>query len=176
MCSIFRIVIFLGNISIFNSGKTEYQTTKASKARRSASFERRPSRRYSRRTMQNRGGNTSGRVIPHILHSLHPLLLCACSRLNLNAHCVFLCVCVYAGQLIPHEWVHWSNLIILILHVPNTGCVSKLEFLQLSQWDAVTNPLPPNAFGSLDCNPGTDLAFCFRRCWRAKDIMSLGSF
>ncbi|XP_054908780.1 band 4.1-like protein 5 isoform X4 [Poeciliopsis prolifica] len=37
------------------SGKTEYQTTKASKTRRSASFERRPSRRYSRRTMQNRG-------------------------------------------------------------------------------------------------------------------------
>lgn len=41
------------------SGKTEYQTTKASKARRSASFERRPSRRYSRRTMQNRGKNTN---------------------------------------------------------------------------------------------------------------------
>uniref|UniRef100_A0A672TFD4 Band 4.1-like protein 5 n=1 Tax=Sinocyclocheilus grahami TaxID=75366 RepID=A0A672TFD4_SINGR len=37
------------------SGKTEYQTTKANKARRSASFERRPSRRYSKRTMQNRG-------------------------------------------------------------------------------------------------------------------------
>uniref|UniRef100_A0A3P8WS84 Erythrocyte membrane protein band 4.1 like 5 n=1 Tax=Cynoglossus semilaevis TaxID=244447 RepID=A0A3P8WS84_CYNSE len=37
------------------SGKTEYQTTKANKARRSATFERRPSRRYSRRTMQNRG-------------------------------------------------------------------------------------------------------------------------
>ncbi|KAK1903202.1 Band 4.1-like protein 5, partial [Dissostichus eleginoides] len=37
------------------SGKTEYQTTKGNKARRSASFERRPSRRYSRRTMQNRG-------------------------------------------------------------------------------------------------------------------------
>ncbi|XP_076120356.1 band 4.1-like protein 5 [Alosa pseudoharengus] len=35
------------------SGKTEYQTTKANKARRSASFERRPSRRYSRRTIQN---------------------------------------------------------------------------------------------------------------------------
>uniref|UniRef100_H3C844 Band 4.1-like protein 5 n=1 Tax=Tetraodon nigroviridis TaxID=99883 RepID=H3C844_TETNG len=43
------------------SGKTEYQTTKASKARRSASFERRPSRRYSRRTMQNRGENTRGK-------------------------------------------------------------------------------------------------------------------
>nr|XP_055072361.1 band 4.1-like protein 5 isoform X2 [Misgurnus anguillicaudatus] len=41
------------------SGKTEYQTTKANKARRSASFERRPSRRYSRRTMQNRGPGKS---------------------------------------------------------------------------------------------------------------------
>uniref|UniRef100_A0A4W6GA96 Erythrocyte membrane protein band 4.1 like 5 n=1 Tax=Lates calcarifer TaxID=8187 RepID=A0A4W6GA96_LATCA len=41
------------------SGKTEYQTTKANKARRSASFERRPSRRYSRRTMQNRGNGVS---------------------------------------------------------------------------------------------------------------------
>ncbi|XP_077306332.1 LOW QUALITY PROTEIN: band 4.1-like protein 5 [Lithobates pipiens] len=37
------------------SGKTEYQTTKSSKPRRSASFERRPSKRYSRRTL-NRGG------------------------------------------------------------------------------------------------------------------------
>ncbi|XP_037704910.1 band 4.1-like protein 5 isoform X2 [Choloepus didactylus] len=34
------------------SGKTEYQTTKTSKARRSASFERRPSKRYSRRILQ----------------------------------------------------------------------------------------------------------------------------
>nr|XP_058157136.1 band 4.1-like protein 5 isoform X2 [Dasypus novemcinctus] len=34
------------------SGKTEYQTTKSNKARRSASFERRPSKRYSRRTLQ----------------------------------------------------------------------------------------------------------------------------
>uniref|UniRef100_A0A8D2NIN1 Band 4.1-like protein 5 n=1 Tax=Zosterops lateralis melanops TaxID=1220523 RepID=A0A8D2NIN1_ZOSLA len=33
------------------SGKTEYQTTKTNKARRSASFERRPSKRYSRRTL-----------------------------------------------------------------------------------------------------------------------------
>lgn len=38
------------------SGKTEYQTTKSSKPRRSASFERRPSKRYSRRTLMNRGG------------------------------------------------------------------------------------------------------------------------
>ncbi|XP_041435073.1 band 4.1-like protein 5 isoform X3 [Xenopus laevis] len=37
------------------SGKTEYQTTKSSKPRRSSSFERRPSKRYSRRTMQMRG-------------------------------------------------------------------------------------------------------------------------
>ncbi|NWZ19367.1 E41L5 protein, partial [Asarcornis scutulata] len=37
------------------SGKTEYQTTKTNKARRSASFERRPSKRYSRRTLQTKG-------------------------------------------------------------------------------------------------------------------------
>nr|AAI67959.1 epb41l5 protein [Xenopus tropicalis] len=37
------------------SGKTEYQTTKSSKPRRSSSFERRPSKRYSRRTLQMRG-------------------------------------------------------------------------------------------------------------------------
>ncbi|XP_026954972.1 band 4.1-like protein 5 isoform X5 [Sagmatias obliquidens] len=37
------------------SGKTEYQTTKTNKARRSASFERRPSKRYSRRTLQMQG-------------------------------------------------------------------------------------------------------------------------
>ncbi|XP_075687139.1 band 4.1-like protein 5 [Rhinoderma darwinii] len=36
------------------SGKTEYQTTKSSKPRRSSSFERRPSKRYSRRTLLNR--------------------------------------------------------------------------------------------------------------------------
>ncbi|XP_047906361.2 band 4.1-like protein 5 isoform X2 [Anser cygnoides] len=36
------------------SGKTEYQTTKTNKARRSASFERRPSKRYSRRTLQTK--------------------------------------------------------------------------------------------------------------------------
>ncbi|XP_043916596.1 band 4.1-like protein 5 [Protopterus annectens] len=36
------------------SGKTEYQVTKDNKARRSASFERRPSKRYSRRTVQQR--------------------------------------------------------------------------------------------------------------------------
>ncbi|XP_069838529.1 band 4.1-like protein 5 [Dendropsophus ebraccatus] len=36
------------------SGKTEYQTTKSSKPRRSSSFERRPSKRYSRRSMLQR--------------------------------------------------------------------------------------------------------------------------
>ncbi|XP_041119007.1 band 4.1-like protein 5 isoform X3 [Polyodon spathula] len=41
------------------SGKTEYQTTKDNKARRSASFERRPSRRYSRREMQLRAHHGS---------------------------------------------------------------------------------------------------------------------
>ncbi|NWS70789.1 E41L5 protein, partial [Crotophaga sulcirostris] len=41
------------------SGKTEYQTTKTNKARRSASFERRPSKRYSRRTLQMKGKKPS---------------------------------------------------------------------------------------------------------------------
>ncbi|XP_033842511.1 band 4.1-like protein 5 [Periophthalmus magnuspinnatus] len=45
------------------SGKTEYQTTKANKARRSTSFERRPSRRYSRRTLHNRGPFTPQEVL-----------------------------------------------------------------------------------------------------------------
>ncbi|XP_036058184.1 band 4.1-like protein 5 isoform X2 [Onychomys torridus] len=40
------------------SGKTEYQTTKTNKARRSTSFERRPSKRYSRRTLQTKAGPT----------------------------------------------------------------------------------------------------------------------
>ncbi|KYO18213.1 band 4.1-like protein 5 isoform X1 [Alligator mississippiensis] len=40
------------------SGKTEYQTTKTNKARRSSSFERRPSKRYSRRTLQMRANVT----------------------------------------------------------------------------------------------------------------------
>uniref|UniRef100_A0A4W6G9T9 Erythrocyte membrane protein band 4.1 like 5 n=1 Tax=Lates calcarifer TaxID=8187 RepID=A0A4W6G9T9_LATCA len=62
------------------SGKTEYQTTKANKARRSASFERRPSRRYSRRTMQNRGEEKPGTIYMqkhvHIeyIHTLVPMV------------------------------------------------------------------------------------------------------
>lgn len=39
-------------IRTYSTGKTEYQTTKTNKARRSASFERRPSKRYSQRTLQ----------------------------------------------------------------------------------------------------------------------------
>ncbi|KAL1775299.1 band 5 isoform X1 [Sigmodon hispidus] len=41
------------------SGKTEYQTTKTNKARRSTSFERRPSKRYSRRTLQMKASTTT---------------------------------------------------------------------------------------------------------------------
>ncbi|CAH7192825.1 Epb41l5 [Phodopus roborovskii] len=40
------------------SGKTEYQTTKTNKPRRSTSFERRPSKRYSRRTIQMKASTT----------------------------------------------------------------------------------------------------------------------
>uniref|UniRef100_A0A8P4KAB0 Erythrocyte membrane protein band 4.1 like 5 n=1 Tax=Dicentrarchus labrax TaxID=13489 RepID=A0A8P4KAB0_DICLA len=58
------------------SGKTEYQTTKANKARRSASFERRPSRRYSRRTMQNRGEDDTYTSLPSLKRTgLHWKLL-----------------------------------------------------------------------------------------------------
>ncbi|KFQ38814.1 Band 4.1-like 5, partial [Mesitornis unicolor] len=46
------------------SGKTEYQTTKTNKARRSASFERRPSKRYSRRTLQMKG---AGNLLVYVL-------------------------------------------------------------------------------------------------------------
>ncbi|NXT59760.1 E41L5 protein, partial [Chaetops frenatus] len=49
------------------SGKTEYQTTKTNKARRSASFERRPSKRYSRRTLQMKGKRTS--ILRCIIHA-----------------------------------------------------------------------------------------------------------
>uniref|UniRef100_A0A670YCL5 Band 4.1-like protein 5 n=1 Tax=Pseudonaja textilis TaxID=8673 RepID=A0A670YCL5_PSETE len=47
------------------SGKTEYQTTKTNKARRSASFERRPSKRYSRRTLQMRANPHASEGISH---------------------------------------------------------------------------------------------------------------
>ncbi|KAL4635562.1 band 4.1-like protein 5 [Arapaima gigas] len=51
------------------SGKTEYQATKACKARRSASFERRPSRRYSKRTMQTKGEEQCSRTnAPFLFH------------------------------------------------------------------------------------------------------------
>ncbi|NXN06674.1 E41L5 protein, partial [Indicator maculatus] len=55
------------------SGKTEYQTTKTNKARRSASFERRPSKRYSRRTLQMKGkGLFLLRSIIHFVCILSP--------------------------------------------------------------------------------------------------------
>ncbi|XP_040295912.1 band 4.1-like protein 5 isoform X2 [Bufo bufo] len=47
------------------SGKTEYQTTKSSKPRRSSSFERRPSKRYSRRTLLSR----SQPPRPNLIHA-----------------------------------------------------------------------------------------------------------
>ncbi|NXJ94124.1 E41L5 protein, partial [Corythaixoides concolor] len=52
------------------SGKTEYQTTKTNKARRSASFERRPSKRYSRRTLQMKG-----KLLRSIIHCENQVIL-----------------------------------------------------------------------------------------------------
>ncbi|KAG8545476.1 hypothetical protein GDO81_020780 [Engystomops pustulosus] len=50
------------------SGKTEYQTTKSSKPRRSSSFERRPSKRYSRRTLLSRAHAPR----PDLINADHP--------------------------------------------------------------------------------------------------------
>ncbi|XP_028389291.1 band 4.1-like protein 5 isoform X2 [Phyllostomus discolor] len=47
------------------SGKTEYQTTKTNKARRSTSFERRPSKRYSRRTLQMKASTARPEELSH---------------------------------------------------------------------------------------------------------------
>uniref|UniRef100_A0A673B1C4 Band 4.1-like protein 5 n=1 Tax=Sphaeramia orbicularis TaxID=375764 RepID=A0A673B1C4_9TELE len=71
------------------SGKTEYQTTKANKARRSASFERRPSRRYSRRTMQNRGEhNTQNKPFSLSFSSCgYNELFCVCSSVSPLCSC-----------------------------------------------------------------------------------------
>ncbi|KAF1494472.1 Band 4.1-like protein 5, partial [Megadyptes antipodes antipodes] len=55
------------------SGKTEYQTTKTNKARRSASFERRPSKRYSRRTLQMKGKRPS--VLRSIIHCENQVII-----------------------------------------------------------------------------------------------------
>ncbi|XP_051866819.1 band 4.1-like protein 5 isoform X2 [Pristis pectinata] len=49
------------------SGRTEYQTTKTSKPRRQVSFERRPSRRYSRRSTQQRANPFNKNLEPSLL-------------------------------------------------------------------------------------------------------------
>uniref|UniRef100_A0A671VRG2 Erythrocyte membrane protein band 4.1 like 5 n=1 Tax=Sparus aurata TaxID=8175 RepID=A0A671VRG2_SPAAU len=69
------------------SGKTEYQTTKSNKARRSASFERRPSRRYSRRTMQNRGDLVYTSLIRawSAMPVVSPVAAAACAPMEIEA-------------------------------------------------------------------------------------------
>ncbi|XP_072883086.1 band 4.1-like protein 5 isoform X2 [Hemitrygon akajei] len=49
------------------SGRTEYQTTKSSKPRRQVSFERRPSRRYSRRSTLQRANPFNRNLEPSLL-------------------------------------------------------------------------------------------------------------
>ncbi|XP_078259453.1 band 4.1-like protein 5 isoform X2 [Rhinoraja longicauda] len=49
------------------SGRTEYQTTKTNKPRRQVSFERRPSRRYSRRSTQQRANPFNKNLEPSLL-------------------------------------------------------------------------------------------------------------
>lgn len=89
----------LNSVVFLLSGKTEYQTTKANKARRSASFERRPSRRYSRRTMHNRGelGLSSAQ---RILRSSH--LQCK----KRSCFCLF----VIASEFFPFPFLFFFSL------------------------------------------------------------------
>lgn len=67
---LFHCYVFLHGIV---SGKTEYQTTKTNKARRSASFERRPSKRYSRRTLQMKGKRPS--VLRSIIYCENQIMI-----------------------------------------------------------------------------------------------------
>lgn len=158
------------------SGKTEYQTTKASKARRSASFERRPSRRYSRRTMQNRGENTNENdTVSH--YTLFTFIsITHLHTQQLESECLLCVICVYTGQLNAHEWVYNQ-----IWWLWFCACQRLAACPSLSVYSSVS-PKPwltlflLNSFSSLDCNPVTELAFCYRICWQTNDIMSLVFF
>ncbi|NXY42177.1 E41L5 protein, partial [Ceuthmochares aereus] len=87
------------------SGKTEYQTTKTNKARRSASFERRPSKRYSRRTLQMKSKRPS--VLRSIIHLM----------------------CVYI--LSPKSWNAKPNLPVLTT-IPSAPVLVEIENLPRS--------------------------------------------
>lgn len=139
------------------SGKTEYQTTKASKARRSASFERRPSRRYSRRTMQNRGKNTND-TSPYTLSA--SIIITHLYTWWLESDCLLCFLCVRRTTEFP--WVSICVLCVQALSVHTS--VNQMPWL---------TPFLLNSFSSLECNPVTEVAFCYRICWRANDIMSL---
>lgn len=132
-----------------NSGKTEYQTTKASKARRSASFERRPSRRYSRRTMQNRGENTRGKGDTSRYPRSAPFILtCTLRRWTLKAYFLFLCVfvCVQDNWILTSEYTDqtwWSSFCTLVVCPRLSVCssVSQMPWLthsRLIHFEALT--------------------------------------
>ncbi|NWX22862.1 E41L5 protein, partial [Aegotheles bennettii] len=89
------------------SGKTEYQTTKTNKARRSASFERRPSKRYSRRTLQMKG----------------KLLTFHFEKLNSLNLCVYI--------LSPKSWNAKPNLPVLTV-IPSAPVLVEIENLPRS--------------------------------------------
>ncbi|NXW27931.1 E41L5 protein, partial [Phaetusa simplex] len=92
------------------SGKTEYQTTKTNKARRSASFERRPSKRYSRRTLQMK------------------VVTCFCYVSSLH-QCVYSNLLVYI--LSPKRWNANPNLPVLTV-VPSAPVLVEIENLPRS--------------------------------------------
>ncbi|NXE46492.1 E41L5 protein, partial [Casuarius casuarius] len=88
------------------SGKTEYQTTKTNKARRSASFERRPSKRYSRRALQMKGK-------------------------LLTFHCANACNNLIIYVLSPKNWTAKPNLPVLTA-VPSAPVLVEIENLPRS--------------------------------------------
>uniref|UniRef100_A0AAY4BMZ6 FERM domain-containing protein n=1 Tax=Denticeps clupeoides TaxID=299321 RepID=A0AAY4BMZ6_9TELE len=96
------------------SGKTEYQTTKANKARRSTSFERRPSRRYSRRTMLNRSEcsllphGTTFQLQVHSLPAKPPLPLYSSTKPVKFAFVFFFILCALLCS--PKHTQQWPEL------------------------------------------------------------------
>uniref|UniRef100_A0A667Z787 Band 4.1-like protein 5 n=1 Tax=Myripristis murdjan TaxID=586833 RepID=A0A667Z787_9TELE len=128
------------------SGKTEYQTTKANKARRSASFERRPSRRYSRRTTQNRGkGNTHththtfacrGKNVLHDTNTHENML----SEMLIH---IRVCVC-FESHTCTQTSVHNHTVYVIMsfLFIFVCVCVFSEVAARLKQLELESNPLP----------------------------------
>uniref|UniRef100_A0A8C2TP15 Erythrocyte membrane protein band 4.1 like 5 n=1 Tax=Coturnix japonica TaxID=93934 RepID=A0A8C2TP15_COTJA len=86
------------------SGKTEYQTTKTNKARRSASFERRPSKRYSRRTLQMKGKLPIAADPRRVVLISVRLLRSSCGGVDGHKALILSCSCLKRKDPSPIVW------------------------------------------------------------------------